>query len=73
MRATLEIVLQHGRGVVNDQVIRNDRPRLERTGITGVLISGHPHLDDFDVLFGADRNVVAELMTLIPLTSDEVA
>ncbi|UUV32269.1 suppressor of fused domain protein [Amycolatopsis roodepoortensis] len=73
VQATLEIVQENRRGVVNNQVIRNDQPLLADTDITGVLVCGHPYLDDFDVIFGADRKVLVELMTLIPLTSTEVA
>ncbi|RSN60645.1 hypothetical protein DMH01_15250 [Amycolatopsis sp. WAC 04182] len=73
VRATLEIVEENRRGVVNNQVIRNNQPLLADTDITGVLVGGHPYLDDFDVIFGADRKVLVELMTLIPLTSGEVA
>ncbi|KFZ80825.1 hypothetical protein ED92_10875 [Amycolatopsis sp. MJM2582] len=73
VETTLKIVQENHRGVVNNQVIRNDRPLLAGTDITGVLVGGHPYLDDFDAIFGADRNVLVELMTLIPLTSSEVA
>ncbi|MGY6651562.1 suppressor of fused domain protein [Amycolatopsis sp. TRM77291] len=73
VEATLKIIQENRRGVVNNQVIRNDQPLLARTDITGVLVSVHPLLDDFDVVFDADRKVLVELMTLIPLTSAEVA
>ncbi|MBB5858296.1 suppressor of fused domain protein [Amycolatopsis umgeniensis] len=73
VQAALGIVQESGHGVVNGQVIRNEQPLLARTAITGMLVGGHPYLEDFDVVFGADREVLAELMTLIPLTSDEVA
>lgn len=72
VETTLKIVHENRRGVVNNQVIRNDQPLLADTDITGVLVGGHPYLDDFDVIFGADRTVLVELMTLIPLTSGEI-
>jgi hypothetical protein len=47
---------------------------LARTEITGVLATGHLFLDDsFDVVVDDLDNVVAELITLIPITDAEIA
>jgi len=74
VRATLELVLQSRRGLVNNQIIPNGQPLLARTDISGVLVGTHPYLEDtFSVVFDGERRVLAETMTLIPLTSKEVA
>lgn len=74
VRALFEMSLENDRGPVDDQVIPNDKPLLAETDITGLLVSAHPYLDDeFNVLFGENRQVLAEVMTLIPLTSGETA
>ncbi|WP_329072555.1 suppressor of fused domain protein [Amycolatopsis sp. NBC_01480] len=74
VRATLELVLQGRRGLVNNQIIPNGQPLLARTDISGILVGPHPYLEDtFSVVFDGDRQVLAEIMTLIPLTSTEIA
>lgn len=74
VRTTLELILGAGTGVINNQLIRNDKGiLLERTRITGVLVTAHPYLpDDFDVVFDDAGQVVTDLMTLVPLTDVEV-
>ncbi|GAA4536476.1 suppressor of fused domain protein [Amycolatopsis samaneae] len=73
LRTTLELILRGNRGLVNNQVIPNGEPLLARTSITGILVSSHPYLEDtFEAVFDTDRRVVAEIMTLIPLTDHEV-
>jgi hypothetical protein len=74
VRATLELVLQGRRGLVNNQIIPNGQPLLARTNISGILVGAHPYLDDtFSAVFDGERHVLAETMTLIPLTSTEIA
>jgi hypothetical protein len=74
IRLTLQRVLNERRGLVNNQIIRNDQPLLANTLITGVMAGSHPYLDDsFNVVFDDQHNVVAEIMTLIPLTGPEIA
>lgn len=73
LHRAIDLVLQNGRGLVNGDLIRNDRPLLERTRIHGILVSAHPYAgDDFDAVFGDDGSVVAEIQTLIPLTDTEL-
>ncbi|RKR88172.1 suppressor of fused protein SUFU [Micromonospora pisi] len=75
VRIAVELVLQQGRGLVNEDVIPNDGPLLAGTEIHGVLVASHPSLgDSFNVVFAEDGvTVVAELMTMIPITANEVA
>lgn len=72
---TLDLILEHRRGVVDAQLIVNDRgPLLAGTRIVGVLISSHPYLDEeFDVLVGTEGAVEAELQSIIPVTDSEVS
>lgn len=72
VQATLDLILAARRGVVDGQVMTNDQPLLAQTEITAVLVGSHPYLDDdFNIVFNDQRNVLAELMTLIPITSPE--
>jgi hypothetical protein len=74
VRSVVELVMQSGRGVINEDVIPNDGPLLEDTQIYGILVASHPYLpDEFNVVFGPGRAVVTDLMTLIPITDKEIA
>jgi hypothetical protein len=70
----LELVIGHDRGVVVGQIVPNGQPLLARTDISGLLVSSHPYLEDgFEAVFADDRRVLAQVMTLIPLTANEIA
>ncbi|GAB2677378.1 hypothetical protein GCM10027271_42770 [Saccharopolyspora gloriosae] len=74
VRATLEVIASSGRGMVHQSVISNPEPLLAETQIHGVLVAAHPYLDDeFNVLFGPEKSVLVDVMTLIPLTAAEAA
>ncbi|MET3805722.1 hypothetical protein ABIB25_002726 [Nakamurella sp. UYEF19] len=73
VRKTLDLVLDAGAGLVNEDVIPNGEILLAGTVIEGVLVGPHPMLDDeFDVLRDGSA-VIAEMMTLVPLSGAEIA
>lgn len=73
VRLCLDLVLDAGTGLINEDVIPNGEILLAGTVIEGVLIGPHPMLDDgFDVLRD-ERAVIAEMMTLVPLSGAEIA
>jgi hypothetical protein len=72
IRGVLDVVESSGRGMVHQNLISNPEPLLTGTDIHGVLVAAHPYLDDeFNVLFGPGREVLVDLMTLIPITGAE--
>lgn len=73
VRKCLDLVLEAGRGLVNEDIIPNGETLLAGTLIEGVLVGPHPMLDDkFDVL-QVGGAVLTEFMTVVPLTGAEIA
>ncbi|PKV92602.1 suppressor of fused protein SUFU [Amycolatopsis echigonensis] len=74
VQLTLELVIGNDRGVVNNEIIPNGQPLLARTDISGILVGPHPYLEEsFEAIFDDNRRAVAEMMTLIPLATPEIA
>jgi hypothetical protein len=68
-----EQIIETDRGPVVHQLIPARAPILERTNIHGLLATTHPYLDDtFDVITDPDGTITVHIVTLLPLTADEV-
>lgn len=68
-----EQIIATDRGPVVDQLIPARTPILERTNIYGLLATTHPYLDGgFDVVTDDAGNIAIQIVTLLPLTAEEV-
>lgn len=66
-------VMEHGYGLMLDQVIRGDGPLVPDTRMYGVVVVPHPYLeDDFDTLIGADGEAEMQILTVVPVTRAEL-
>lgn len=73
VRTLFETILETGAGPLPSQVYRSEQPILARTRITGVLATTHPYLDDaFHVLRDAEGGIRVQVVTLLPVTEDEI-
>ena len=74
VRTCARMVLSARAGFVDEDIIPSDGPLLARTRMHGVVTVSHPRLaDEFNVVFGPDESITANLITLLPITDKEVA
>ncbi|MFF3948168.1 suppressor of fused domain protein [Streptomyces sp. NPDC001902] len=68
------LALRTGEGPTFDQVVPAPEPLVPGTRIEGVMIAPHPYaLDGFESLVNADGRPELQLLTVVPVTADEIA
>jgi hypothetical protein len=71
---TAKLIIKLGEGLTYDQIIPSPEPLVEGTRIRGALAMDHPYVDDsFELLLNDQGAAELEIITLVPLTEQEIA